>query len=298
MIAKRESITIYVKKRKWVTTSIVLVSLLFVGAGALMFFTDASNSWYIHFGSTTQEVEMAKEFPTSVHQIEDEEDGAETPDIPDITIGTFYTNDRANLRSGPGVYYTIKRILPVGAEVDVVDHDVNGWSKVIYRGIMGYINTDLLSVTRPDNLPDDIDDEDMSGGNDGQGEGENLPGNNNEQGEGDDGQGENGSLPGDDDQGENTGLPGDDGQGESSGLPGGDGQGESSGLPGGDGQGESSGLPGGDDDQGESGNLPVVDSQGENGSLPDDNDEQGENGGLPGGNDDQGEDNNSSGNNN
>ena len=65
----------------------------------------------------------------------------------------FYTNERVNLRTGPSTDHDRLRTLSIGTEVTVLEHDVNEWSKVVFRDQTGYIKSEFLDSNRPENAP-------------------------------------------------------------------------------------------------------------------------------------------------
>ena len=73
---------------------------------------------------------------------------------PVLASDKYYTNDRVNFRTGPGTEYERLKTLPIGTEVEVLEHDVELWSKVIYKEQTGYIKSEFLDVDRPDNAPE------------------------------------------------------------------------------------------------------------------------------------------------
>ena len=73
---------------------------------------------------------------------------------PVFASNIFYTNDRVNFRTGPGVEHERLKTLPVGAKVEVLEHDVDEWSKVIYKEQTGYIKSEFLDDELPDNAPE------------------------------------------------------------------------------------------------------------------------------------------------
>ena len=56
------------------------------------------------------------------------------------------TNDAVNFRKAPSTDSDIIRVLNVNTEVQVLERDTSGWSKVIHEGTTGYIRSDLLSI--------------------------------------------------------------------------------------------------------------------------------------------------------
>ena len=62
----------------------------------------------------------------------------------------YYTNARVNLRAGPGTEHEKLSTLPIGTEVEVLEHDVNEWSKIVYTEQTGYIKSEFLGTVRPD----------------------------------------------------------------------------------------------------------------------------------------------------
>ena len=59
---------------------------------------------------------------------------------------TMRTNDGVNLRAAPTTDSSIIRVLSVNTAVQVLEHNSNGWSRVVHEGATGYIRSDLLSV--------------------------------------------------------------------------------------------------------------------------------------------------------
>ena len=56
------------------------------------------------------------------------------------------TIDGVNVRSGPSTSYSILKTLEANTEVEVLERDPDGWTKIIHDGTIGYIRSDLLSV--------------------------------------------------------------------------------------------------------------------------------------------------------
>jgi len=65
-------------------------------------------------------------------------------------FSVFYTNERVNLRTGPGTDYNRIQTLPSGTRVQVLEHDVDEWSKVIHNNSTGYIKSEFLNLERAD----------------------------------------------------------------------------------------------------------------------------------------------------
>ena len=59
---------------------------------------------------------------------------------------TLKTIDGVNFRFGPSLDADIITTLNAGVSVEVLERDVDGWSKVMFDGTIGYIKADLLSV--------------------------------------------------------------------------------------------------------------------------------------------------------
>ena len=57
------------------------------------------------------------------------------------------TIDGVNFREGPSTEHRIIAVLEANTSVNVIERDINGWSKVSFNGVEGYIRADLLSVS-------------------------------------------------------------------------------------------------------------------------------------------------------
>ena len=57
---------------------------------------------------------------------------------------TAITNANVNLRSGPGTTYNCITVIPAQTEVGIQAPDSNGWTKVEYKGQVGYVLTSAL----------------------------------------------------------------------------------------------------------------------------------------------------------
>jgi len=64
-----------------------------------------------------------------------------------LASGTFRTTDTVRLRSGPSTEANVIRTVSEGSNVEVLEHDPAGWSKVRVGGAEGYIRSDFLKVT-------------------------------------------------------------------------------------------------------------------------------------------------------
>ena len=62
--------------------------------------------------------------------------------VVNLTKGDPYLN----VRSGPGVDYSVVRQLAFGNEVDVIEDYENGWSKINITGTVGYVNSHYLKI--------------------------------------------------------------------------------------------------------------------------------------------------------
>ena len=60
-------------------------------------------------------------------------------------VGSLKTTGVVNMRSGPSTDTGIIRTLSKGTNVEVVEHQANGWSSVRHSGTAGFIRTDLLT---------------------------------------------------------------------------------------------------------------------------------------------------------
>ena len=59
---------------------------------------------------------------------------------------TMKTNDGVNFRTAPSTDSAIIRVLDANTEVQILERDPNGWSKVTHAGTTGYIKSEFLSV--------------------------------------------------------------------------------------------------------------------------------------------------------
>jgi len=59
-------------------------------------------------------------------------------------IETLKTLTGVNLRSGPSTSHNKLKLLPVNTEVDVLENQSNGWSRVRHNGTEGFIRSDFL----------------------------------------------------------------------------------------------------------------------------------------------------------
>ena len=59
-------------------------------------------------------------------------------------IGTLKTVTGVNLRSGPSTNNSIIRLLPVNTDVEILENQSSGWSRVRHNGTEGFIRSDLL----------------------------------------------------------------------------------------------------------------------------------------------------------
>lgn len=71
---------------------------------------------------------------------------APTP-APSAVIGTAKAIYEVNFRSGPSTDTTALQVVPQGGTVNVLATSVNGWTKVSYNGLTGYISTPYLTAT-------------------------------------------------------------------------------------------------------------------------------------------------------
>jgi len=62
------------------------------------------------------------------------------------TSGTFQTTDRVNLRTEPSTDSASIAVVNKGTNVEVLEHNPAGWSKVQLGGSIGYIRSDFLTV--------------------------------------------------------------------------------------------------------------------------------------------------------
>lgn len=65
------------------------------------------------------------------------------------TTTTMYTTTNLNLRSGSSTSHSILTTIPSGASVTCYSKDSNGWMKVSYNGITGYVNASYLTSSKP-----------------------------------------------------------------------------------------------------------------------------------------------------
>ncbi len=69
--------------------------------------------------------------------------GMETPPV---LIGTGKTTAALNLRSGAGTGYSVKRVIPAGATIELYDGVVNNYRQVSYAGTFGWAYADYISA--------------------------------------------------------------------------------------------------------------------------------------------------------
>jgi len=62
-------------------------------------------------------------------------------------LDTFTTTTVVNLRTGPSTNYSVIRTLASNTSVTVLENQANGWSRVSQNGTIGFIRSDLLSVS-------------------------------------------------------------------------------------------------------------------------------------------------------
>ena len=66
------------------------------------------------------------------------------------SAGTFSTTDRVNLRTEPSTESTSITVVNRGTNVEVLEHNPAGWSKVQVGGSVGYIRSDFLTIPSND----------------------------------------------------------------------------------------------------------------------------------------------------
>ena len=73
--------------------------------------------------------------------------GSSAPVSGNGPTGTAYVHSGAlNLRSGPGLGYSVLTVMPDSAEVQLTGEQGNGFYGVVYRGISGYASADWLTI--------------------------------------------------------------------------------------------------------------------------------------------------------
>jgi len=60
------------------------------------------------------------------------------------TAGTFVATDSVRVRAGPSIDANVITVVHAGANVEVLDHNPSGWSKVQVGGSTGFIRSDFL----------------------------------------------------------------------------------------------------------------------------------------------------------
>jgi len=61
-------------------------------------------------------------------------------------IGTLRTVTGVNFRTGPSTSNTVIRLLPANTDVEILENQSNGWSRVRQNGTEGFIRSDLLGT--------------------------------------------------------------------------------------------------------------------------------------------------------
>ncbi len=65
-------------------------------------------------------------------------------DIP-VYTGNGYTNDDVNMRSGPGLNYSVIRVLPAGTTVQLYDSYSNNYRMIGYAAQTGWVSIDVIN---------------------------------------------------------------------------------------------------------------------------------------------------------
>jgi uncharacterized protein YraI len=68
--------------------------------------------------------------------------GGDTP----AYLGTGKTTAAVNMRSGAGIGYSVKRVIPSGATVDLYDNVANNYRLIYYAGEFGWVYADYVSA--------------------------------------------------------------------------------------------------------------------------------------------------------
>ncbi len=65
---------------------------------------------------------------------------------PPVLVGTGKTTAALNLRSGAGSGYSVKRVIPSGATIELYDGVVNNYRQVSYAGTFGWAYADYIAA--------------------------------------------------------------------------------------------------------------------------------------------------------
>jgi uncharacterized protein YraI len=67
-------------------------------------------------------------------------------DTPPVFVGTGKTTAALNLRSGAGSNYSVKRVIPYGATIELYDGVTNNYRQVMYAGTFGWAYADYIAA--------------------------------------------------------------------------------------------------------------------------------------------------------
>jgi uncharacterized protein YraI len=67
-------------------------------------------------------------------------------DTPPVFVGTGKTTAALNLRSGAGLNYSVKRVIPSGATIELYDGVENNYRQVMYAGTFGWAYADYIAT--------------------------------------------------------------------------------------------------------------------------------------------------------
>jgi uncharacterized protein YraI len=67
-------------------------------------------------------------------------------DTPPVLVGTGKTTAALNLRSGPGLSYSVKTVIPYGATIELYDGVTNNYRQVAYGTTFGWAYADYIAA--------------------------------------------------------------------------------------------------------------------------------------------------------
>ena len=68
------------------------------------------------------------------------------------------TGSEVNIRSGPGINYSVVACLPRGAAITVTDSSNSDWYAVSYKGITGFMSSRYISISNESSAPAESED--------------------------------------------------------------------------------------------------------------------------------------------
>lgn len=75
------------------------------------------------------------------------------PIVEEVVKIQYQTTDSLNMRSGSSVAFGILQVIPSGSVVDFVSDEGNGWYKISYNGVTGFVSSAYLTDVKTVNVP-------------------------------------------------------------------------------------------------------------------------------------------------